>query len=43
MEMDEPGLDALREGFRSKDKVRELLVSIATSDLFRYRPAEVTP
>ncbi len=43
LEMDAPGLDALRERFRDKDKVRELLVSIATSDLFRYVPAEVAP
>jgi hypothetical protein len=42
-ELDEPGLGPLLEGFRSEDKIRELLVNIAMSDLFRYRPAEVTP
>ena len=43
LEMNAPGMDALRAGFRSGDKVRELLVSIARSDIFRHQPAGVTP
>ncbi len=35
-----PGLDALRAGFRADDSIKELLVSIAGSDLFRRRPGD---
>lgn len=35
------GLEPIQERFREDDSVRELLVSIATSDLFRTRSAEV--
>jgi hypothetical protein len=31
------GLDALQQSFRKNDNVKELLVRISTSDLFRYR------
>ena len=34
-----PGLEALQERFREEDSIKELLVSIASSDLFRMRPA----
>ena len=38
------GVQALQEKFRINDNVKELLVSIATSDLFRYRnPGGRTP
>lgn len=43
LELDAPGLAGLLEDFRSQDKVRELLVGLAKSDLFRYRAAEVAP
>lgn len=33
-----PGLDALQARFRENDSIKELLVSIASSDLFRTRP-----
>ena len=33
-----PGLEALQERFRENDSIKELLVSIASSDLFRMRP-----
>ena len=35
-----PGLEPIQERFRENDSVRELLVNIATSDLFRQRAAE---
>ena len=35
------GLEAIQERFRENDSVRELLVNIATSDLFRQRVGEV--
>jgi hypothetical protein len=34
-----PGLETLQQGFRDDDSIKELLVSIASSDLFRMRPA----
>jgi hypothetical protein len=43
LEMNAPGLDVLQDRFRDDDRVRELLVGIATSDMFRYRPLEVSP
>ena len=33
-----PGLEALQARFRDNDSIKELLVSIASSDLFRTRP-----
>ena len=36
-----PGLEPIQERFRENDSVKELLVSIATSDLFRARSAGV--
>ncbi|MYF95754.1 MAG: DUF1592 domain-containing protein [Holophagales bacterium] len=36
-----PGLEPIRKRFRENDSVKELLVSIATSDLFRARSAGV--
>ena len=41
LERNTPGLEPIQERFRKNDSVRELLVSIATSDLFRQRAAEV--
>lgn len=38
-----PGLDALQAGFRARDSIKELLVSIAGSDLFRRRPRAGAP
>ena len=43
LEIDDPALGSVQEAFRAKDKVRELLVHIARSDFFRFRPAEVSP
>ena len=34
-----PGLETLQQGFRDDDSIKELLVSTASSDLFRMRPA----
>ena len=34
-----PGLETIRQGFRENDSIKELLVSIASSDLFRTRSA----
>lgn len=36
----DPGVKPLQEAFRKNDNIKELLVSIATSDLFRYRNGE---
>ncbi|MCY3969667.1 MAG: DUF1592 domain-containing protein, partial [Acidobacteria bacterium] len=36
-----PGLEPIQKRFRENDSVKELLVSIATSDLFRARSAEI--
>ena len=36
-----PGLEPIQEHFRKNDSVRELLVNIATSDLFRTRGPEL--
>ena len=38
LEATAPGLEVLQEGFRQNDSIKELLVSIASSDLFRTRP-----
>ncbi len=40
LERDAPGLEPIQQRFRDNDSVRELLVSIATSDLFRQRAVE---
>ena len=37
-----PGLASLQTGFRRNDSIKELLVSIATSDLFRHSAQGVT-
>lgn len=38
-----PGLEAIQSAFRSHDHIKDLLVSIATSDVFRHLPEEVSP
>ncbi len=38
-----PGLDTLQAGFRAHDSIKDLLVSIAGSDLFRRRPGASAP
>ena len=35
LEVRTPGLEALQDSFRQNDSIKELLVSIASSDLFR--------
>ena len=41
LERNAPGLEPIQKRFRENDSVKELLVSIATSDLFRTRSAGV--
>ena len=41
LERNAPGLEPIQERFRENDSVRELLVNIATSDLFRTRGPEL--
>ncbi|MDP6944880.1 MAG: DUF1592 domain-containing protein, partial [Myxococcota bacterium] len=41
LEAESPGVAALQSAFRADDDVRDLLVAIVTSDLFRLRRAEV--
>ncbi len=43
LERNVPGLQAIQERFREDDSVTELLVSIATSDLFRARDPRSDP
>ena len=38
-----PGLETLQAGFRADDSIKELLVAIATSDLFRTRGSSTRP
>ena len=42
LERNTPGLEPIQQRFREDDSVKELLVSIATSDLFRTRAANVS-
>ncbi len=39
LERGTPGLESIQDRFRENDSVKELLVSIAASDLFRTHPA----
>jgi hypothetical protein len=43
LEHDDEGLAELSDGFAVDGHIKELLVSIATSELFRYRRLEVAP
>ena len=43
LEHDDEGLSVLSDGFGVDGHIQELLVSITTSDLFRYRRAEAAP
>jgi len=42
-EDDEPAVGKLQQAFRANDRVRDLLIAIAGSDLFRYRARGGTP
>ena len=43
IEAEAPGLDAIQRGFREDDSIKDLLVSIAGSDLFRRGSTMDTP